>query len=383
MDGQDIYLWGAERRRRDRRAIAYIDVNVGLGGLSLTAKADTVGLVGLLRGDVAFSRPTADADLVVTVVATGETLTIVDQFAGFQTGPLGAQWLDRIEWFEFADGERVSWQAVLAEVTTGGAGDDQLWGDLYQDVLAGGLGNDILSGRGYADTYVFNLGDGADILADDNHNIVGAGFVTPDTTPDVLQFGAGITEGGITFQRDGTNIILLIGAGGEQVTLQGQDDYFHTGVFGAWSYNRIEEIHFAGGAVWTWQDLNARIITASTTAGADDTRGFTMADRFEASAGDDILSGGDSGDTYVFGIGSGDDVIRETVSNVLYGDFDTVEFGAGVLPGDVTVSRDGGDLILSLAGGDSLTIEGEFDYQTIYTWTDVERVPLRQRHGMD
>jgi Ca2+-binding RTX toxin-like protein len=375
MDGVDTYHWGAGSGDDviDEQA-RYIDVNVGLGGLSLTLGADTIVFgAGIALTNLVFSRLSVAPDLTIVLSATGETLTVANQFAGFQTGPLGAQWLDRIEWFQFDDGTRISWQDVLADVTSGDDGDDQLWGDLYQDTLAGGLGDDVLSGRGYADVYLFELGGGHDTIADDNHDILGVGFVTPDTSPDVLELGPGIAPGDISFERDGADVTLVIGEDGDRITLQGQDDYFHTGVFGAFAYNRIEEIRFDNGTVWTWQDLNSRILASETSSGDDEIQGFMMADRFEASAGDDVLSGGDSGDTYVFGAGSGDDVVQEGVSNVLYGDEDAVEFAPGILPGDVTVSRDGDDLILTLAAtGDTLTIAGEFAYSAMYTWNDVE-----------
>ncbi|HYI49486.1 MAG TPA: calcium-binding protein [Allosphingosinicella sp.] len=376
LDGQDLYHWGvgAGDDVIDERS-RYIDVHVGLAGLSLTLKADTVLFgAGIELADLIFARPTAANDLVITIAATGETLTVTDQFAGFQTGVLGAQWFDRVEWFQFADDSRLSWQDVLAMTTTGGAGDDSLWGDLSHDVMDGGLGDDILSGKGLGDTYIHDLGDGDDVIADANDSILGTGFITLDTSPDILVLGAGIGEGDIGFERDGADLILVIGTGpgAERITLAGQDDYSHTGIFGAISANRIEEIHFHGGAVWDWEELNARAIAAATTSGNDDALGFMMADRFEASAGDDVMSGGDSGDTYVFGAGSGHDVIREGISNVLYGDFDTVEFGPGVLPAGVAVSRDGDDLILTLAGGDTLMIEDEFLYSAGYTWHDVE-----------
>ncbi|HTU12058.1 MAG TPA: calcium-binding protein [Allosphingosinicella sp.] len=374
MDGQDVYQWtlGAGNDVIDEQA-RYIDIHVGLGGLSLTLKADTVLFgEGVAFEDLVFSRPTAAPDLVITIAATGETLTVRNQFDGFQTGILGPQWFDRIEWFEFANGNRLSWKDVLGIVTTGDEWGTSLFGDLYHDLMDGGAGDDVMSGRGYGDTYLYELGDGNDQLWDDNYSLLGDGFLTLDPTPDILQLGEGIAEGDISFERDGPSIILVIGPTDERITLFEQDDYFHTGVFGAVAINRIEEIRFHGGAVWDWQELNERVLAAETTAGDDETRGFMLADRIEASAGNDILSGGDSGDTYAFGIGSGDDIIRESVSNVLYGDFDTVEFGAGVLPAGVAVSRDGDDLILTLAGGDTLTIEDQFRWDAWFTWHDVE-----------
>lgn len=376
MDGQDTYRWdvGAGNDTINEQS-RFIDINVGLGGLSLTAKADTVEFgAGINPSDLVFSRLSGAPDLTVTNSTTGETLTVKNQFAGFQTGVLGAQWMDRIEWFAFADGSRLSWQDVEALVTVGGAGDDQLWGDLYADQMEGKGGDDILHGKGLGDTYIFNIGDGHDTLADDNQTFLGEGFITIDTTPDILQLGAGITTADISYARpgNGADIDLIIGSNGDRVTLAGQDVYMETGVFGALSLNRIEEIHFADGTVWDWQQLNANVLAASITSGNDTTIGFTFDDDIAASAGDDILAGRDGADTYHFGVGSGHDIIQESVSNVLWSDDDRLVFAAGIAPSDVTVSRNGNDLILSLSSGDSITIQNQFAWTSWYTWSDVE-----------
>ena len=51
----------------------------------------------------------------------------------------------------------------------GGAGKDDLFGEDGGDILRGGRGNDNLYGGAGDDTYVFNRGDGADIVLDDSH----------------------------------------------------------------------------------------------------------------------------------------------------------------------------------------------------------------------
>jgi Ca2+-binding RTX toxin-like protein len=374
LDGADIYRWGmgAGNDIIDERS-RFIDIVVDVGGISSSVEPDMVEFgAGIVRSSVKFSRPSAAPDLLVTILATGESLLVKNQFDGFMTGTIfGAQWFDRIEYFRFADGLTISWKDVLSEVTTGGAGNDSLWGELNPDRMDGGLGNDFLSGKGMHDTYIFNIGYGHDTLADDNHDILGAGFISLDTNPDVLKFGAGIAPSDIRFERSGKDLILVVGTNGDKVTLAGQDDYFHTGVFGALNWNRIEEVHFDDGTIWTWQELNRRVIALSTTDGDDQAVGFMMEDRFEASAGDDIMEGGDSADTYVFGFGSGDDIIREGVSNVLYDDQDILEFGPGVTPSDVSIARDGEDLLITLSSGDTATIDGEFAYSNWFQWWDV------------
>jgi len=374
MDGADTYDWGAGAGNDTIREQAqYIDVNVGLGGISLTVRADVVQFdPSISPSSLIFSRNYDTDDLVITNTNTGETLTVDGQFNSFQTGVLGPQWFDRVEWFAFADNSAYSWQDVEAMVTTGSSGNDRLRGDILADRMVGGRGDDLLSGGGGGDTYVFNAGDGHDTVFDDNKTLIGDGFLTADQTIDTVQLGEGIDPEDVIFSRNGSSITLTFGNSGDAITLQGQDDYIQTGVFGAIPTSRIEQVKFQDGTVWTWQDINQKMIAAQTTAGNDVTEGFTLADRFEKSAGDDILRGGESGDTYVFGVGAGHDRIEESVSNVLYGDDDSVEFDNTVAVADISVARDGNDLILSLTSGDSLRVAGEFELQTLYTWRDVE-----------
>jgi len=374
LDGQDTYLWGKGDGNDtiDERA-QYIDVNVGLGGLSLTAGADTVDFKDLNRNDLVFARPGSTADLVITDKLTGETLTVHNQFNGFQTGALGPEWFDRVEWFQFADGSRISWQDVEQLVTTGGDGNDQLYGDILADQMVGGKGDDLLSGGGGGDTYVFNVGDGHDTINDSDTSFLGSGFLTIDGNPDVLQLGEGITPNDISFARNGQDVDFILGTNGDRVTIQGQDSYIYTGVFGNLSSTRIEEVRFADGTVWTWHDLNQHMIAAETTDGNDVTVGTSTDDTFASSPGDDILDGGDGNDTYNFGRGSGHDIIREHVDNVLDGNDDKLIFGPGIALSDLSFARNGDDLTITINDtGDSVTVQNQFTWSALYTWNDVE-----------
>ena len=61
------------------------------------------------------------------------------------------------------------------------------------------------------------------------------------------------------------------------------------------------------------------------------------------------------------------------MTNANLGDSDRLVFGAGVLPGEVVLARDGDDLVLTLATGDAVRIEGQFRYENWFSWWDVER----------
>uniref|UniRef100_UPI000AA834BF calcium-binding protein n=1 Tax=Pseudomonas mediterranea TaxID=183795 RepID=UPI000AA834BF len=75
--------------------------------------------------------------------------------------------------------------AAFKQVISGGAGNDTLTAGSGDDQLEGGTGNDTLNGGAGSDTYVFNLGDGRDVINDDNISYYYGGV-------DILRFGVGI-----------------------------------------------------------------------------------------------------------------------------------------------------------------------------------------------
>ncbi|MBV1929128.1 MAG: hypothetical protein KUG81_06405, partial [Gammaproteobacteria bacterium] len=77
---------------------------------------------------------------------------------------------------------------------------DTLTGDATNNTLTGGAGDDVLNGGAGDDTYVFNLGDGTNTITDIS------GF-------DVIQLGAGITAGDITYTQIGNDLDIQIASG--------------------------------------------------------------------------------------------------------------------------------------------------------------------------
>ena len=147
----------------------------------------------------------------------------------------------------------------------GGAGNDVLTGGDGNDILRGGTGGDILQGSAGDDTYVFNRGDGADVVVDDYQPLtwvsgapgtIGGGLigsyqpVPADGGSDSLVFGAGISPSDITVTPDGNNLIVAVkdpahpGQLTDQITLQD------------WkiAYNSIEFFRFADGTTVDLKD---------------------------------------------------------------------------------------------------------------------------------
>ncbi|AXE35007.1 calcium-binding protein [Chromobacterium phragmitis] len=268
----------------------------------------------------------------------------------------------------------------------GGDGDDSLTGGNGHDTLAGGRGDDTLVGGVDGDVYLFNLGDGRDLILDNALNKADAA----DTDPayrDELRFGAGIAPQDIVLQHIGNDLVLQHRNGDDSVTIQ---NWFAGKAF--W----IENIRFADGTNWTIADLAQQVLVQTGTEGKDKLKGWIGKDHLIGLGGNDILLGGDGDDTlqggdgddlldggsgrnvleggrgndtliggadadvYIFNLGDGADVIRETAS-VDVSVQDEIRFGASIAVKDMVAVRVGMDLVLKHANGsDSVKVEGYF-----------------------
>ncbi|MEN7433720.1 calcium-binding protein, partial [Chromobacterium sp. TRC.1.1.SA] len=266
------------------------------------------------------------------------------------------------DWLEGGAGNDKLLGGAGNDTLQGGDGDDWLEGGSGRNVLEGGKGNDTLIGGADADIYIFNLGDGADLIRD-----AGGADVS---VQDEIRFGAGILAKDVTVIRQGVNLVLTHANGSDRLVVEG---YF------ASLASRIERIAFADGTVWTQADI--RITTTGTDgddtlegwdgsdiliggAGNDVLIGHGGADTFIGGAGSDTLHGGAGADVYVFERGHGHDVIAAHGVDVAVTLQDEIRFGAGIAIGDIHVERVGDDIVLAhLNGADSVTIQGGFSVE--------------------
>ena len=320
---------------------------------------DTIQLgAGIAPGDVTVVQADTGNDLVLLFGNGSDSITLNDTMTnGYR----------RIERVTFADGTIWTHADLVArsilsnanddlfygsydnEALAGGAGADTLAGRGGNDVLTGGSGNDILYGNDGNDTYVFNAGDGQDLIRDDGNG------------SDTLQLGIGIAPGDVTVVQadNGNDLVLLFAGGSDRITL---DDTVNNGG------RRIEQVTFADGTVWTHANLLTLAATGTSsdmqlagTGAAETLTGGVGNDVLNARNGNDILIGGTGNDflvggggddVYRFNMGDGQDIVREYWGDSGAWGTDTVEFGAGITVADVTVSQgsNGGDLILAIAG---------------------------------
>ncbi|MAT64745.1 MAG: hypothetical protein CMN57_03785 [Gammaproteobacteria bacterium] len=205
----------------------------------------------------------------------------------------------------------------------GGAGDDTIHVDRSEpfksarydlaSIFVGGLGNDRMEGGAAGDTYIFNRGDGRDVISDfADHYQYSASYFREDT----LLFGAGIQVSDITASRSGNDMVIDIAnpdnpMAGDQITIENwitsSRDY------------AIERVRFADGTVFGIDVVHA--LAMQGTDADDVLQGWNDPLVFEGRGGDDVISGGVFDDT-IHG-GDGHDEITDA------GGADTVYGGAG------------------------------------------------------
>lgn len=255
---------------------------------------DTVRLEGITSLDELRFLRGGDGlvDLVVEIRATGERLTIADQFGLAQNAtPLasGTHYLPIVTSFILDGDVSIEWEAVNKRIEgsdfggantiiTGGQG----------GVLDGGAGADSLQGGTGDDIYIFDRSYGEDIVQD-----VGGS--------DTVRFGTDITLADVYFSRTGENgsdlLVEVMGADRLALTIAGQ--------FSS-SDSRVESFEFGDGQLLSWQDVQRIILSNISTGGDDVILGFMTNDQITAKAGNDQITGG-AGDDIIDG-GAGRDV---------------------------------------------------------------------------
>jgi Ca2+-binding RTX toxin-like protein len=221
---------------------------------------------------------------------------------------------------------------------SGGSGFDILKGGDDNDLLIGGLGDDTVDGGDGADTFVYKLGDGNDIIAEDNHN--GATII------DTLQF-TDINANGVEFGRVGYDLIITVLATGETIRVA---DQFHTWL------NVLENIKFADGTVWSRTQVEDNLVIRGTSS-RDFITASSLPETLIGGLGDDVMNADSGSDTYQYSRGDGYDVITE---GVLTSGTDTLKF-VNLNPFDLDFWRVGVDLFVTdRATGHTVTVINQF-----------------------
>ena len=258
----------------------------------------------------------------------------------------------------------------------GGAGNDSIDGGDGNDSIEGGIGNDVLTGGEGADVFIYNAGDGNDVIAD---------YEDDDTIKIV-----GDTVAKTTKKND--NIIFTL-ASKKKITVTGGADKViaYTDDSGDHTYPEIVKFNSKGTAATLTADYNkdtfdiadypdyaktvvtidasavdqAISITANQKnnkiiggAGNDSIDGGDGNDSIEGGIGNDVLTGGEGADVFIYNAGDGNDVIAD------YEDDDTIKI-VGDTVAKTTKKND--NIIFTLASKKKITVTGGADKVIAYT----------------
>lgn len=233
--------------------------------------------------------------------------------------------------FLYGDNSVIAAELHGGDLLEGGAGNDVLHGQGGDDTLIGGPGSDQLVGGAGKDTYIFNRGDGVEVVFDTPEDPSGA-------DASIIRFGAEIVRGQVKF-RPGS---LFIDVGeGEGIHLEGWER------FNPDAMPILDRLEFADGEVMTYHDVLAQGFDIDGTEEDDDghdaehpalvgtafrdhLRGYGGNDRLFGIEGDDELLGGAGADALRGG--EGDDVLEGgDGDDALWGDAgnDYLDGGAG------------------------------------------------------
>ncbi|HJT11301.1 MAG TPA: calcium-binding protein [Dongiaceae bacterium] len=309
-------------------------------------------------------------DVVVTFTANGSTVT----FVGAGTGAI-----DSID--DLVADPNTQIVAFADKTVTGGAGKDTLTGTDGHDVvsglagndtLTGGEGNDILDGGLGNDTYIFNEGDGFDVIAAGTYN---TGDVIKIEGADFYDLNYGWTNGNLEiapaidgdYDFNDTGVITVANFFGGTGSIKVQIDTLNYNLdYG--TDPALATFTFQRGLIGTNNATSSEVIIG--TAGNDKITGnggFYDAlygeegnDTITAGTGGDFLRGGDGND--LLNGGGGDDRLRGDWGN------DTLNGGDGNDRADYR--RADGNVSVDLALG----IASNDGHGTIDTLISIENV---------
>ncbi|WP_305955954.1 calcium-binding protein, partial [Pseudomonas sp. D(2018)] len=392
------------------------DVIDNSGGSS--SDVDTIRLSNLNAGQVRLNR--VGNDLILTVIATGETLTVSQHFL------TPSRAIDRIQ---FADGSRWTSNDIIAnlyypsvtptnsgdiingnpddDVLSGLGGNDILSGNSGNDLLDGGTGADLMQGGQGNDTYVvdhlfdivveasnagidtvrasisYSLGDNLE-----NLTLLGTadlnGFGNSRDNTLIGNAGNNLLSGGAgndRLQGEAGNDMLLGGNGNDTLEGGAGDDLLDGGsgtdTMAGGSGNDVYVVSQSSDSVSEAAGEGTDTVRASVnynlganlenleltgssnlrgTGNALDNRllGNSGSNILDGGAGNDWLAGRRGSDTYLYGAGTGNDVVDN--SGGAGSDVDTLQL-TGLNPANVRFLRSGSDLVMQvLATGETLTL---------------------------
>jgi Ca2+-binding RTX toxin-like protein len=312
--------------------------NRGYGALSITEE-DTSPTAsnalafgsGISAADVAVTGDDA-GDLIVSL-GGGDVITLVGALLGSPGDLTGVQSVT------FSDGTSWTYADLLQKALTPTQAEQTLYGDTGANVIdSGGIAATVV-GNGGGDTFIYNRGYGALTIDDSEQNL---------TSRDALAFGSSISPADVTVSATMGGALVLSLGGGDVVTLAGALNSDEGITYG------VELVTFADGTSWTYEDMLAKVSTASQ-GGASTIFGDASSNTLDPSGSASTVVGGGGDDTILYNRGYG--VVTVDERDIASQPDNVLQFGSGIDPADVSVfANAAGDIILDAGSGDEVTL---------------------------
>jgi Ca2+-binding RTX toxin-like protein len=307
-----------------------------------TASSNVMDMKGLTRDDVSFS--SAGNDLIISFGSSN--VTVLNYLGGgssnlvldFSDGTsMGAATIQAA--LQLPLGGDISWgtsgapdtvvagygnDSIIAvstnDVLEGGVGHDTIYGGSGFDVIEAGSGGASIVGGTGSETYVFNAGDGSEVITE-NQTTVGS---------DTLEFGANVSKADISFTQQGNNLIALVdgGAAGSVEIV----NYFAPS---SSSVHTVGNVLFSDGT-----NLNQAAVTAALVYH------------------DATITGTGGSNVYRFDVFSG----ANTIAQANAASTNAIDFTDSIVSSDIIARRDmSNDLVLTdTLDGVSVTVDNYF-----------------------
>jgi len=237
----------------------------------------------------------------------------------------------------------------------GNAGNDLIYGGSGDDIIAGGTGSDALFGGRGNDAYIYNLGDGEDVIYDAFHDYEDNRNATVNSGYDEIAFGEGISTDNILLSAQGNDLVIsFLDSTGDALTIR---NFANTA-------NQIETFAFSNGTIWDVRTIlsNTMVVEGdASTAWVADYLAGSYSSNLVASDGNDILVGtvdadelsGGNGNDIMWGHEGDDTFIGDDGDDVLIGGIGN-DMLDGCLGDDVIVGEAGNDNLWGRTGNDIL-----------------------------
>jgi Ca2+-binding RTX toxin-like protein len=315
-------------------------------GISQASELKTLSYYGISAVNLTLTRtnenPEGATDNVLygtsEFVRTNGTKGLVgDVVLAYQLPALEIEYLG-----EYASVEAYKAADPYYQVTTrlnGTAVAETLNGTVEAEIIVGGKGADQVKGGGGSDTYVWNLGDGADVITDD-----GAGGGDVDTL-----YMTDVMSNDVLLTQTGQDVTVKVVSTGETLTLKNQRAGGGAGV---------ERVVFKD-LIRVDGEIAAGIAVRGTNA-TETLQGASSADNLIGALGDDTLIGGGGSDVYAYKSGDGSDVIDDLADSASVPGFDILDLG-DLGAAQVTLGVSGSDLTVRVnTTGQTIRVLGQF-----------------------